>query len=155
MTTISEQVNEIRAMRSPRPDGEPPNPFEFEQVRPAAAGVPEGALHDALRACQDHRRPRGSVSERPKPTLPLLAAVRVSAVRPWISRARVLLLWSSPGLGNSQRPPLWKMSGGGALTITSARRGEVGTSLTRQRLRVANKGRFRIVGLPVARGPGQ
>ena len=43
MRTISEQVNEIRAMRSPRPDGEPPNPFEFEQVRPAAAGVPGGA----------------------------------------------------------------------------------------------------------------
>ena len=44
MTTISEQVNEIRAMRSPRPHGEPPNPFELEQVRLAAARVPEGAL---------------------------------------------------------------------------------------------------------------
>jgi peroxiredoxin len=44
MTTISEQVNEIRAMRSPGPDGEPRNPFELEQVGLAAAGVLEGAL---------------------------------------------------------------------------------------------------------------
>jgi Redoxin len=44
MTTVSEQVNEMRAMRSPRPDGEPPNPFELEQVRLAAAGVPDGVL---------------------------------------------------------------------------------------------------------------
>jgi peroxiredoxin len=44
MTTISEQVNEMRAARSPRRDGEPPNPFEVEQARLAAAGVPQAAL---------------------------------------------------------------------------------------------------------------
>jgi peroxiredoxin len=43
MTTISEQVSEMRAARPPR-DGEPPNPFEAEQARLAAAGLPEGVL---------------------------------------------------------------------------------------------------------------
>lgn len=41
MTTLSEQVSEMRALRPSR-DGEPPNPFEAEQARLAATGVPEG-----------------------------------------------------------------------------------------------------------------
>ena len=44
MTTIAQQVEEMRASRPPRPAGEPPSPFEQEQSRLAAAGVPDGVL---------------------------------------------------------------------------------------------------------------
>lgn len=44
MTTIEEQVKEMRAAQPPRPQGEPPNPFEAEQARLSAEGVPGGAL---------------------------------------------------------------------------------------------------------------
>jgi peroxiredoxin len=44
VTTIAEQVEEMRASRPPRPAGEPLSPFEQEQRRLAAAGLPGGVL---------------------------------------------------------------------------------------------------------------
>jgi peroxiredoxin len=44
VTTIAEQVEEMRASRPPRPAGEPLSPFEQEQGRLAAAGLPGGVL---------------------------------------------------------------------------------------------------------------
>jgi peroxiredoxin len=41
VTTIAEQVNDMRAAR---PAGSPPNPFEVEQARLAARGIPDGVL---------------------------------------------------------------------------------------------------------------
>lgn len=42
--TIAEQVREMQASRQPRPAGEPLSPFEQEQQRLAAAGLPGGIL---------------------------------------------------------------------------------------------------------------
>ena len=44
VTTIAEQVEEMRASRPPRPAGEPLSPFEEEQARLAAAAPPDGML---------------------------------------------------------------------------------------------------------------
>lgn len=44
MTTIADQVTQMRAARPPRAEGEPPTPFEAEQARLAANGVPEGVV---------------------------------------------------------------------------------------------------------------
>ena len=44
MTTIAEQVEEMRVSRPPRPAGEPPSPFEQEQGHLATAGLPSGVL---------------------------------------------------------------------------------------------------------------
>ena len=44
VTTIAEQVKEMRAAQPPRPHGEPPNPFEAEQARLSAEGIPGGVL---------------------------------------------------------------------------------------------------------------
>jgi peroxiredoxin len=44
VTTIAEQVTQLRAGRPARLGGEPPTPFEAEQARLAAEGVPNGVL---------------------------------------------------------------------------------------------------------------
>jgi hypothetical protein len=105
VTTISEQVDEMRAARPPRPEGEAPSPFEVEQARLATGGVTEAVLLAGASIANVDLV--GVTALRRRSSLP--SATRPRSLSSTAARGALLLpstsTWrSSPGAHGAARP---------------------------------------------------